>query len=107
MMPPSVHHTVPASGELAHDGVVEIHGHTLHVLDDDALVVVDVETHAAVHCPVDTKTFNEGDLTSDFPGSMQVRCVISVDVSGLQRGRDWAIRLNLLSDVFETRFRLP
>ena len=102
-MPPSVDGTRPENGGLVGNGQVQIHGHTLHILDDDALEIVSLDAQKPVPCPTQIESHDERDSVSMRPGSVQVRCVISVDVTALEPGR-YGIRLNLLSHVFESVF---
>ena len=105
MIPPSVSHTVPATGQTVEHGRLQIHGHTLHILDDDALEVVCRTSGEPLNCPVTMETFDEGDLDSELPGSFQVRCVMTIDVSDLKSG-GYELRLNLLSQIYTSVFRL-
>ena len=51
------------------------------------------------------ETFDEGDLMSEEPGSFQVRCVMTVDVSALPPG-PYVLKLNLLSGIFTSTFKV-
>ena len=105
MMPPNVSFVVPSHGGVATEGTVEIHGHSLHILDDDALNLMEQPSGRKVDCPTKMETFDEGDLTSDQPGSFQVRCVLTIDVSLLPNG-SYALQLNLLSGIHSSGFEV-
>ena len=106
MMPPNVSFVVPSDGGIATEGTVEIHGHSLHILDNNALSLMEQSSGRMIDCPTKMETYDEGDLTSDQPGSFQVRCVLTIDVSLLPNG-SYALKLNLLpgshSSCFEVR----
>ena len=89
LMPPHITRTVPESGGVLAEPLVEIHGYTLGLAGPDDLKVVDLNTGQTVAVDPDMDCQWEGE--GDCPGCKQERCVLRVRLLRACSGHEYEI----------------